>query len=153
MQRAGSAAYMRCHTTWGSWANAEGTALLCNRRRVMHGCRAGSHHFVCCEGISTPDEEHSPHGNRNPLADVIARASSPDNPSWCTCSEEVGICSDLRCGAAHNDKRPGIGQRIQGCGGDYRDSCGILFGDAAELLHGSRQEDRRNHCFGLSDTD
>jgi hypothetical protein len=49
----------------------------------------GSHHFVCCEGISTPDDEESPHGNRNPLADVIAQASSLENPSWCTCSEEI----------------------------------------------------------------
>lgn len=67
----------------------------CADGNVAHACCAGSHHFVCCEGISTPNEEHSPHGNRNPLADVIAQASSAENPSWCTCSEEVRICSDL----------------------------------------------------------
>jgi hypothetical protein len=36
-----------------------------------------------------PGNDQSPHGNRNPLGDVIARASSQENPSWCTCSEEI----------------------------------------------------------------
>ncbi len=38
-----------------------------------------------------PGNDQSPHGNRNPLGDVIARASSQENPSWCTCSEEVNL--------------------------------------------------------------
>lgn len=55
---------------------------------------------MCCQHISLPANEQSPHGNRNPLGDVIARASSKDNPSWCTCSEEVlisfrGICCGI----------------------------------------------------------
>ena len=57
---------------------------------------SGSHHFVCCEAIASADNDRSPHGNTNPLADVIAAASRPDNPSWCTCSEEVRaavVCS------------------------------------------------------------
>lgn len=59
---------------------------------------AGSHHFVCCEGITTAGNEHSPHGNRNPLARVIGRASDPETPSWCTCSEEVKPrCSCAAC--------------------------------------------------------
>lgn len=49
----------------------------------------GSHHFVCCEGITSAMNDQSPHGNWNPLGDVIRQASDADNPSWCTCSEEI----------------------------------------------------------------
>ena len=49
----------------------------------------GSHHFVCCEDITLVDNPHSPHGNLNPLADVIRAASNSSNYSWCTCSEEI----------------------------------------------------------------
>ena len=50
---------------------------------------AGSHHFVCCVDISTPENSSSPHGNSNPLMDVIKAASKPSSYSWCTCSEEI----------------------------------------------------------------
>jgi hypothetical protein len=49
----------------------------------------GSHHFVCCEGITLLDNPHSPHGNYNPLSRVIKAASNSTNYSWCTCSEEI----------------------------------------------------------------
>ena len=52
-------------------------------------CAAGSHHFVCCVDIQTSDNPHSPHGNMNPLDDVIKAASDESSFSWCTCSEEV----------------------------------------------------------------
>lgn len=50
---------------------------------------SGSHHFVCCVDISTPGSSQSPHGNGNPLNDVIKAASKPSSYSWCTCSEEI----------------------------------------------------------------
>lgn len=49
----------------------------------------GSHHFVCCEGITLPENPNSPHGNYNPLERVIKAASNSSNYSWCTCSEEI----------------------------------------------------------------
>ncbi|KAK9867988.1 hypothetical protein WJX84_010855 [Apatococcus fuscideae] len=49
----------------------------------------GSHHFVCCVDITSPETSQSPHGNRNPLNDVIKAASKPSSYSWCTCSEEI----------------------------------------------------------------
>lgn len=49
----------------------------------------GSHHFVCCERITLLDNPDSPHGNQNPLGEVIRAASDPSNYSWCTCSEEI----------------------------------------------------------------
>ena len=49
----------------------------------------GSHHFVCCVDISTPDNPDSPHGNRNPLFAAITAASNASSYSWCTCSEEI----------------------------------------------------------------
>lgn len=49
----------------------------------------GSHHFVCCVDIQMPENPHSPHGNYNPLADVIRSASNSSSYSWCTCSEEI----------------------------------------------------------------
>jgi hypothetical protein len=49
----------------------------------------GSHHFVCCEHISMPENPNSPHGNFNPLERVIKAASNATNYSWCTCSEEI----------------------------------------------------------------
>ena len=48
-----------------------------------------SHHFVCCTEIADPANSASPHGNNNPLFDVITKASKPENYSWCTCSEEI----------------------------------------------------------------
>ena len=49
-----------------------------------------SHHFVCCTHIKTPENDQSPHGNRNPLFDSIkSAAKDPNNLSWCTCSEEI----------------------------------------------------------------
>ena len=36
-----------------------------------------------------PENPHSPHGNYNPLADVIRSASNSSSYSWCTCSEEI----------------------------------------------------------------
>ena len=49
-----------------------------------------SHHFVCCTHIKTPENDQSPHGNRNPLLTVIkSAAKDPNNLSWCTCSEEI----------------------------------------------------------------
>jgi hypothetical protein len=56
----------------------------------MHAA-AGSHHFVCCDQITTPDNPNSPHGNYNPLGRVIKSASNSSNYSWCTCSEEVRL--------------------------------------------------------------
>ena len=55
---------------------------------------AGSHHFVCCVDIQTSDNAQSPHGNWNPLDDVIRAASDKASYSWCTCSEEVRWSSD-----------------------------------------------------------
>ncbi|KAK9818442.1 hypothetical protein WJX74_000998 [Apatococcus lobatus] len=49
----------------------------------------GSHHFVCCVDINSPTSSQSPHGNSNPLNDVIKAASKPSSYSWCTCSEEI----------------------------------------------------------------
>lgn len=49
----------------------------------------GSHHFVCCVDIATPENELSPHGNRNPLLRAITAASNATSYSWCTCSEEI----------------------------------------------------------------
>ena len=48
-----------------------------------------SHHFVCCVDIKNVDNSKSPHGNKNPLGDVIKSASLPSSYSWCTCSEEI----------------------------------------------------------------
>jgi len=50
---------------------------------------AGSHHFVCCVDIQTPENPNSPHGNYNPLEQVIKAASNSSSYSWCTCSEEI----------------------------------------------------------------
>uniref|UniRef100_A0A7S0ZLD8 Uncharacterized protein n=1 Tax=Timspurckia oligopyrenoides TaxID=708627 RepID=A0A7S0ZLD8_9RHOD len=49
----------------------------------------GSHHFVCCVDIQFPHNSNSPHGNYNPLGDVIMAASQKESYSWCTCSEEI----------------------------------------------------------------
>ena len=49
----------------------------------------GSHHFVCCVDISSPEETLSPHGNSNPLFRAITAASNSSSYSWCTCSEEI----------------------------------------------------------------
>ncbi|GAB0489499.1 hypothetical protein MMPV_000718 [Pyropia vietnamensis] len=68
----------------------------------------GSHHFVCCVDIQAVDNEASPHGNMNPLGDVIKAASSNSSYSWCTCSEE--ICEEqLRGRVAWNQN--GVGWR------------------------------------------
>ena len=48
-----------------------------------------SHHFVCCVDIQTPEKTNSPHGNKNPLFDVITKNSRSESYSWCTCSEEI----------------------------------------------------------------
>ena len=48
-----------------------------------------SHHFVCCENITRPENTQSPHDMENPLYDVITSASEESNYSWCTGSEEV----------------------------------------------------------------
>jgi hypothetical protein len=52
-------------------------ALLTVRFPVSHHHTAdGSHHFVCCTGITLPENAHSPHGNYNPLERVIRAASN-----------------------------------------------------------------------------
>lgn len=56
--------------------------------------------------IQAVDNDASPHGNVNPLGDVIRQASSNSSYSWCTCSEE--ICVDqLRGRVAWNQNGAG----------------------------------------------
>ena len=49
---------------------------------------------MCCVDIQTSDNAQSPHGNLNPLDDVIRAASDAASYSWCTCSEEVRLVSE-----------------------------------------------------------
>lgn len=59
------------------------------------GCASFGHPFpslypvVCCVDIASINNEASPHGNANPLGDVIRAASTNASFSWCTCSEEI----------------------------------------------------------------
>ena len=68
-----------------------GTLDLTARQTQHCFPKDASHHFVCCEHITTADNSNSPHGNSNPLGKVIAAHSDASNPSWCTCSEEVRL--------------------------------------------------------------
>ncbi len=56
----------------------------------------GSHHFVCCVDIADAANPHSPHGNFNPLAEVIRAASNSSSYSWCTCSEVRASLSSVQ---------------------------------------------------------
>lgn len=61
---------------------------------------------VCCVDIQAVDNEASPHGNANPLGDVIRQASTNASYSWCTCSEEICI-EQLRGRVAWNQNGAG----------------------------------------------
>lgn len=61
---------------------------------------------VCCVDIQAVDNEASPHGNVNPLGDVIRQASTNASYSWCTCSEEICI-EQLRGRVAWNQNGAG----------------------------------------------
>ena len=108
-----------------------------------------SHHFVCCVDIQTAGNSASPHGNNNPLLEVITKASKPESYSWCTCSEEIclqqlgGRVAWNQHGAGWKGYKPDVNNVLEAREGFQNDE---FEGGELEQCYYENENSARNFC-------